>query len=88
MRRLPGVGLRPEVLWFATEMEQVLQFNDHKTGWKQMSEYRLLNRLKQEIIELEKALAVRMSPDRIVSEACDIANFAMMIADNYSNREV
>jgi hypothetical protein len=77
-------GLRPTVMWFANEMEGVLQSNDFKTGWNQLSQKMLLHRLKQEVKELERALEKDMF---IVIECCDIANFAMMIADNHVSKK-
>jgi NTP pyrophosphatase (non-canonical NTP hydrolase) len=76
------VGLRPPVAWFANEMERQLQANDHKTGWDHMAARQLLNRLKQETIELERAIE---SGKNVAEEAADVANFAMMIADNFTD---
>jgi len=73
------LGLRDPLARFAMEMERVLRENDHKRGWADCSQVWLLNRLKQETAELERALA---SGKNIVKEAADVANFAMMIADN------
>lgn len=78
------VGLRPQVLWFANEMERQLQANDHKTGWDRMAARQLLNRLKQETIELGRAIE---SGKNVAEEAADVANFAMMIADNFTFTE-
>ena len=77
-------GLSPEIMWFANEMEGVLQRNDHKTGWSNLTNKWLLNRLKQEVKELERAIKKDMF---VVLEATDIANFAMMIADNYRSKK-
>jgi hypothetical protein len=72
--------LRPAVLWFATEMEKCLQANDHKGGWEHCEDVYLVDRLYDEIEELEEAL-VHEDPERIIREAGDVANFAMMLAD-------
>lgn len=72
-------GMRPAVHWFANEMERQLQENDHKSGWDTLSLKWLLNRLRQETQELERAIAKGTG---ITDEAADVANFAMMIADN------
>lgn len=77
-------GLRPPVMWFANEMERQLQENDYKAGWSSLSAKWMLNRLKQEVRELERAI---IAGKEVVEEAADVANFAMMIADNYTNGE-
>lgn len=80
--------LRPEVSWFAQQMEQVLRANDHKPGWKDWSRVEAFERLEDETEELRQALGVfrpkatleeRMAI--VIKEAVDVANFAMMIAD-------
>jgi NTP pyrophosphatase (non-canonical NTP hydrolase) len=81
MRR-KTIGLSDTVLWFAQCMERELRDNDHKTGWSDMTHAQLLARLRQETAELTRAIAAVKSPETIVSEAADVANFAMMIADN------
>jgi NTP pyrophosphatase (non-canonical NTP hydrolase) len=73
------LGLRDPLARFAIEMERQLRANDHKTGWTDCEQRWLLNRLKQETAELERALT---SGKNIVKETADVANFAMMIADN------
>ncbi len=80
--------LRPEVRWFAQEMERQLRANDHKGGWQEMSPFVLGRRLLEEYEELLSAcLAAQRTPDRlpfhssVLEEAADVANFAMMIAD-------
>jgi NTP pyrophosphatase (non-canonical NTP hydrolase) len=77
---------RLEVLWFADRMENELRANDHKDGWGDLSERWLLNRLRQETKELQRVLGEGVPADRIISEAADVANFAMMIADNARDR--
>lgn len=78
------LGLRDELAYFAIEMERKLRANDHKTGWRGLAFPHLLKRLHQETAELERALNATDDPDyrRIVTEAADVANFAMMIANN------
>ena len=70
------------VEWFAGEMETKLNKNEHKGGWESSSAAYLLRRLKQEVAELENACSFR-GGEAVVSEAADVANFAMMIADNH-----
>lgn len=76
--------MRPEVLNFAMAMEHKLRKNDRKgkQGWKTYNSEELLERLRQETTELETALRFSLTtPSDILSEAADVANFAMMIAD-------
>lgn len=90
---MSDVELRPEVRWFAEQMELKLRLNDHKGGWVDCDTEYLLSRLKDEYVELEEALNIscphcgrRMSPGNItnvLSECLDIANFALMIADTH-----
>jgi NTP pyrophosphatase (non-canonical NTP hydrolase) len=80
-------GWRPEVRAFADLMEEKLRANDHKPGWKSDHPEDLLWRLRQETEELAKELAAGSRTSfcawtaRTGSEAVDVANFAMMIAD-------
>lgn len=76
------VGLRAEVLWFAQAMERELQANDHKSHWSGCEVTYLLRRLRDEMGELDRALSNGAPSERIISEAADVANFAMMVADN------
>jgi hypothetical protein len=81
---------RAEVLWFAQEMEGKLRANDHKGHWDGCRFDYLSRRLAEESEELNKAILAssgqitltRAEADRIIHEAADVANFAMMIADN------
>lgn len=77
-----GQSLRPEVRWFAEQMEAALKRNDHKGGWKECGAIYLLSRLRQETNELEGVVYFNKSEKEIISEAADVANFAMMIANN------
>ena len=88
--------LREQVKWFAGQMEETLQRNDHKTGWSDCSQLWLLGRLQQEYLELCQTVTFGVNPkavipgtslddlntERVIREATDVANFAMMIADN------
>jgi len=49
-----GIQLRPEVRWFAEQMEKTLRDNDHKGGWNEMSHWELVGRLEEEVAELKK----------------------------------
>jgi hypothetical protein len=84
--------IRPQVEWFAAQMEQTLRQNDHKGGWEESPLWYLLERLKEETIELEVALErvelsdTQTSMEHAIRESTDIANFAMMIADKLRKR--
>jgi NTP pyrophosphatase (non-canonical NTP hydrolase) len=72
--------LRAEVEWFATAMERKLRANDHKRHWHNLSMQHLSARLTQERKELYAAIASH-DADKVLEEAADVANFAMMVAD-------
>ncbi|MGE3624103.1 MAG: hypothetical protein AB7H77_09590 [Bdellovibrionales bacterium] len=74
--------LRPEVLAFAEEMEAKLRWHDNKGGWQNCSHADLLERLREETGELQAAVDGKCAASIIVKECADVANFAMMIADN------
>ena len=79
--------LRPEVRWFAAQMEKTLRRNDHKGGWGDEQEGELLRRLAEELAELSEAtvddsLGVLDAADAVVAEAADVANYALMVSTN------
>lgn len=74
--------VRPEVQIFGQAMERALAENDHKGGWMSETDVYLLERLKDEVRELEQALACG-SDEAIMHEAVDVANFAMMLFDRH-----
>lgn len=74
--------MRESVQWFAEQMEARLKANDHKGGWERDLLSRLFDRLCEEAVELEQAIEGNATVDQIAREAADVANFAMMIADN------
>lgn len=80
--------LRPEVLRFAMAMEKELRQNDHKGGWKSMGNPGLLVRLHEEMEELRCVLDNDRPAREILSESADVANFAMMLADNAGMMDV
>lgn len=88
-------SIRPTLQWFAKQMEAKLKENDHKTGWSQIPCFRLLCRLREETMELSDQLLMNNMNyhrppedlDMIIQEAADVANFAMMIADNCRARK-
>lgn len=74
-------ALRPEVRQFAALMERNLAAHDDRPGWKGDRWDWLWARLVEEAGELHTALVNGESSERIASEAADVANFCMMIAD-------
>jgi NTP pyrophosphatase (non-canonical NTP hydrolase) len=75
---------RPAVMRHSEEMERQLRFHDPtkgERGWEGMSDDVLYALLEGEEGELLCALAGGKSED-IIHEAADVANIAMMIADN------
>jgi len=90
--------VRPEVWQFALLMEKKLKENDHKSHWSKCNQEYLLKRLDEEVEELHKCFFF-YSPgdmnffmdgqheDKIPGEAVDVANFAMMLWDNFGEKE-
>ena len=77
----PSIKIRKPLQLFAENMEIKLRENDHKVGWRHMTYRDLQRRLKEELEELWKALFC--GEGDVISEAADVANFCMMIADNW-----
>ncbi len=77
--------LRPEVRAFAIAMENQLRANDHKGGWQGMGTAECIERLQEEMEELEiecdPTPPRKPNPEQILKEAADVANFAMFAAD-------
>lgn len=87
MEEIKNIVPRKVVQDFAIEMEKRLKDNDYKGHWKDFSTSYLVNRLNQKVEEVEKALGLYLLFDNenkgsIKDECVDVANFAMMIADN------
>lgn len=77
--------LRNSVLWFAQRMEAKLRENDHKQDWAKQTQLYLFGYLEGEVKELEEELRKdELERDRVIGEAVDVGNLAMMIADNMS----
>lgn len=71
---------RKEVKWFSEKMEQKLQANDHKGGWRDCYLNDLLEGIHKEYRELLQAVMDGNIPN-IIAESADVANFSMMVAD-------
>ena len=79
--RFAQFNWRQEVIAFADAMETKLRANDWKSHWSGCTKQYLSMRLTQEREELRRAIADG-DADQIIAEAADVANFAMMLADN------
>jgi hypothetical protein len=77
----PSMKIRKPLQLFAENMEIKLRENDHKAGWRHMNYRDLQRRIGEELEELWKALF--WGDGGVISEAADVANFCMMIADNW-----
>lgn len=67
--------------WFGERMLDKMLKNKHKRGWHEDSIAFLRFRLQRELDELDEAIENKASPNEIIDECADIANFALMIAD-------
>lgn len=79
--------LREPLRSFAKTMELKLCENDDKGGWEGCTLAYLTRRLQGEFGEVRRALKSNKSADEVERECADVANFAMMIADNYRRME-
>lgn len=79
-----NITLRPEVRWFAEQMELRLRANDHKPGWENDSDLSLFRRVDEEVQELSLALfqCPESDDESVVKESADVSNFCMMLASN------
>ena len=78
------VALRPALSSFGEDMERQLRRHDEQKGehgWSRLTNARLWYLLGKEVEELHEALLCG-KPEYIIHEAADVANIAMMIADN------
>lgn len=67
-------------------MSEKLQENVHKGGWEHDSVASLLTRLFEEAYEICESVRVGMPARSVYRECADVANFAMMIAENYERQ--
>lgn len=74
--------LQPVVAWFASAMQAKLDQNRHKGSWRDDDIWQLYARLMQECGELFEAFLRAGDAREIIEECADVANFALMIADN------
>lgn len=73
--------VRKSLKEFAEMQEEVLRDKDHKGGWKSCTNFYLFSKLELEFEELQRALMDGIKTN-IRAECVDIANYAMMLADN------
>ena len=78
--------LRKELRWFAKKMERKLRKHDleRKMSWKYENQMYLYGRLMDEIEELHQAIGLEQQ----IEECLDIANFAMMLANNLNKQKL
>jgi len=78
------MDVRQEIARFAGIMEKKMRAHDDDRGydWKGEDWSYLIERMREEITELEEALS-SSDHQSISEEAADVANFAMMISDIY-----
>lgn len=75
-------------------MKVKLILNNHKVHWSNCNNGYLLHRLREEVKELDAALRdfrffardKEETRQAVIKECADVANFAMMIADNMANK--
>lgn len=86
-KRLQESGLRAMVVQFADAMEQRLHANAYKGDtWRDMAPSWLFRRLRAETNELMRANQRDVDAHKILSEAADVANFAMFVWDKARHR--
>ncbi len=69
---------------FQTDMARKLYENRYKGGWSECTLDYLRKRLEQEVGELQDVINT-LNKEEIINECADVANFCMMIADNFRN---
>lgn len=57
-----------------------------KTGWAGNMIIGLIHHLDSEVAEMKSAIMNAETPDKVSSECADIANMAMMVADEYRRK--
>jgi len=70
--------------WFVKQQRAKLgtRKNVAKGDWRKMEPQDIYTRIKDELKELKAVLeAAPLDPAAVISECCDVADFAMMLAD-------
>jgi len=68
-----------DLRFFQDAMRYKLEKNAHKGRWERLTVQEALAFLKQEVVELEEAIAKGNNVE-IIMESADVANFAMIAA--------
>jgi hypothetical protein len=76
------VALRPEVAWFAEQMELTLRKNDAKGGWVFTDNQYLTNKIQEHAEKIGLTLEGGFPSAVILEYAVHAANYAMMVGDN------
>ena len=91
-RRISDVGGESALIEaLASAMQSKLAKNRGKRHWQDAAPTYLIDRLRQEVEELEQAIGGYLEEgsadeDDVWNEAADVANFAAMLADNATGR--
>lgn len=78
----PSPRPRKEVMKFASYMENQLAVNEHKGHWHREHQEFLFREMARNVSKLYEALNTDKDKAEVTIRAANIANFAMMIADN------
>lgn len=78
------IDVRNEVGLFAEEMEKQLRYNDHKGSWENCARHYLMGEMHKNMHKLSTCV----SHSEYRRRCANIANFAMMLADNDRREEV
>lgn len=70
--------------WFLFRCLEKLRRNSKKAHWREAKQDYLLQRIREETNEL--MIALMEEPENVIAECADVANFAMMIADNHREK--
>lgn len=74
---------RKDVMEFAHDMEKQLKSNEHKGGWNRSQAEFLSRELQRNFVKLASEIdKADKDKHEIIIRCANIANFAMMIADN------
>jgi hypothetical protein len=77
---------RKVVREFAHDMEKLLKENEHKSGWENEDVVFLGNQIAKNFEKLAREFKkIDINKQEITTRCANIANFAMMIADNEGN---
>ena len=79
----PTIELSGLVWTFAFKMQEQLDKNGEKSGWEYLTATECIDRMKEELKELEDAHQQGLGEDAVISECADISNFAAFLAANY-----